>query len=70
MQSGGGKTLWKTADTFWINLRQALLQNTLPAEISQFLTHYFSGRCIAILGRAGCNLEVGKHPETLPMHFG
>jgi len=40
-QSGGGKTFWKTADTFCINFQQALLQNTLPAAISWFLDPLF-----------------------------
>jgi len=40
-QSGSGKTFWKTADAFWINFRQALLQNTLPAAISLFLDRLF-----------------------------
>jgi hypothetical protein len=35
-----------------------------------FLTHCFCGRCIAILGRAGRNPEVGKRSGRLPMHFG
>jgi len=69
-QSGGGKTFWNTADAFWIIFRQAYLQIIFPATISQFLDPLFCGRCIAILGRAGRNPEVGKHSETLPTHFG
>jgi len=63
-QSGDGKTFWRTADAFWINLWQALLQNTLPVAIS------FCGRCIAILGLARRNPEVGKRSGTLPTDFG
>jgi len=39
-------------------------------QFHYFLTHCFCGRCIAILGRAGRNPEVGKRPERLPTHFG
>jgi len=69
-QSGAGKTFWKTANAFWLIFRQALLQNTLPAAFHDFLTHYFCGRCIAILGCVGRNPEVWKHSEWLPTHLG
>jgi len=36
-----GETFWKTADTFWIILQQAYLQNTLAATISPFLDIFF-----------------------------
>jgi len=39
-------------------------------QFHYFLTHCFYGRCIAILGRAGCNPAVGEHFERLPTHFG
>ena len=34
------------------------------------MTHCFCGRCIAILGHARRNPEVGKHSERLLTHFG
>ena len=39
-------------------------------QFHQLLGHYFCCRRIAILGGAEGNPGVGKHFETLPMHFG
>ena len=40
-QSGGGKTFWNTADTFWIIFQQAYPQITFLAAISRFLDPLF-----------------------------
>jgi len=57
-QSRSGKTFWNTADAFWINFRQALLQNTLPAAISQSLDTLFLWPMYCHFGR--CQRQSGN----------
>ena len=68
-QSGSGKMFWKSADAFWINFRQALLENTLPATFSRFLDTLFLWPIYCHFGPCPSNPEVGKHSDTLPTHF-